>query len=74
MRSGAQIRGRPRDQFLKYPNRDADKRINSPVRRVAMNEPVQLAQKVMDLEAKVRQLEIASFILNIILAIFFLVR
>ena len=39
-----------------------------------MNEPVKLAQKVMDLEAKVRQLEIAGFILNIILAIFFLAR
>jgi hypothetical protein len=37
-----------------------------------MNEPANLAQKVIDLEAKVRQLEIAAFILNLILAIFFL--
>ena len=39
-----------------------------------MDEPVKLAQKVIDLEAKVRQLEIAAFVLNIILAIFFLAR
>lgn len=39
-----------------------------------MVEPAKLAQKVTDLEAKVRQLEIAAFILNVILAIFFLTR
>lgn len=39
-----------------------------------MEKPAQLAQKVIDLEAKVRQLEIAAFILNVILAIFFLSR
>ena len=39
-----------------------------------MDEPAKLSQKVIDLEAKVRQMEIAAFILNIILAIFFLTR
>ena len=39
-----------------------------------MHEPAELAQKVIDLEAKVRQLEITAFILNLILAIFFLTR
>ena len=39
-----------------------------------MDEPATLAQKVIDLEAKVRQLEIAAFILNVILAIFFFIR
>ncbi len=39
-----------------------------------MNEPALLAQKVIDLEAKVRQLETAAFILNLILAIYFLAR
>jgi len=39
-----------------------------------MDEPAKLAQKVIDLEAKVRQMEITAFILNVILAIFFLTR
>jgi hypothetical protein len=39
-----------------------------------MDKTVILAQKVIDLEAKVRQLEIAAFILNVILAIFCLSR
>jgi hypothetical protein len=39
-----------------------------------MDEPAKLAQKVIDLEAKVRQLEIAAFVLNVILAIFFFAR
>ena len=39
-----------------------------------MNEPAKLSQKVIDLEAKVRRLEIAAFISNVILAICFLTR
>jgi hypothetical protein len=39
-----------------------------------MGKSVKLTQKLSDLEGKVRQLEIAAFILNIILAIFFLSR
>ena len=39
-----------------------------------MDKTAKLAQKVVDLEAKVRQLEIAAFILNVILAIYFLSR
>jgi hypothetical protein len=39
-----------------------------------MDELAKLPQKVIDLEAKVRHLEIAAFILNVILAIFFLTR
>ena len=39
-----------------------------------MDKPAKLAQQVIDLEAKVRELEIAAFILNVILAIFFLTR
>ena len=39
-----------------------------------MDKPAKMAQKVIDLEAKVRQTEIAAFILNVILAIFFFTR
>jgi hypothetical protein len=39
-----------------------------------MDKTFTLAQKVIDLEAKVKQLEIAAFILNVILAMFFLSR
>jgi hypothetical protein len=39
-----------------------------------MDKAPKLAQKIIDLEARVRQLEIAAFILNLILAIFFFAR